>query len=318
MMMEEKLAISTGTSLDELAEYVGVFCSDIGSTLPRLPRLELGAVLAELGDDIGDYCSALVAPGAGLAYMSAASTSEGSVSYLTHLVFSGAGPTSLGDALDPAAIGVAACAVGLLGGLCLVKNAQLQSESVQQAAEWLEAESDLCSESFGPIESTDGGYGSEETITIFIIMADGTRGRREIRGLSPESRLKTLRARVERELDVPRYTAELCLRGAPFAEKDLFKSLQELCLEDGCELTCLVGRPREHECPLHGWQYIDPQGQVQGPFSLTEVHMWFTRQMLPPELPMRCDPHAVFRPLQDLFPSRHSVPFETNVKMFYR
>ena len=67
---------------------------------------------------------------------------------------------------------------------------------------------------------------------------------------------------------------------------------------------------KQRRCPAHGWQYIDPKNNVQGPFSLQEMSQWHRMGFFQQDLRMRCDPSDKFIPLKDLFPSG-SIPFES-------
>lgn len=70
------------------------------------------------------------------------------------------------------------------------------------------------------------------------------------------------------------------------------------------------GADKQRRCPAHGWQYVDPKNNVQGPFSLQEMSQWHRMGFFQQDLRMRCDPSDKFIPLKDLFPSG-SVPFES-------
>lgn len=59
--------------------------------------------------------------------------------------------------------------------------------------------------------------------------------------------------------------------------------------------------------PAEGWQYVDPKGNVQGPFALDQIREWFAAGFLKPTLNMRCNPQDPFVPLQELF--RDLPPF---------
>lgn len=52
------------------------------------------------------------------------------------------------------------------------------------------------------------------------------------------------------------------------------------------------------------WQYVDDEGQAQGPFSNEDMRVWFAVGWLRPDLLVRClsQKSAVFRPLKDLNP----------------
>lgn len=55
-------------------------------------------------------------------------------------------------------------------------------------------------------------------------------------------------------------------------------------------------------CPEDGWQYVDPQGRLQGPFPLEKMRLWHTHGFFYPDLQMRCDPRDRFLPFAELFP----------------
>lgn len=61
-------------------------------------------------------------------------------------------------------------------------------------------------------------------------------------------------------------------------------------------------------CPEQGWEYIDPAGKIQGPFSLLKMRMWHEHGYFFPQLPMRCSAEDTFAPFAQLFPG--SDPFK--------
>lgn len=63
-------------------------------------------------------------------------------------------------------------------------------------------------------------------------------------------------------------------------------------------------------CPATGWQYVDPKGNIQGPFTLLEMQLWNTMGYFRPDLLMRCDPGDHFVEFGQLFPPP-SIPFES-------
>ena len=66
------------------------------------------------------------------------------------------------------------------------------------------------------------------------------------------------------------------------------------------------------------WQYKDTAGQVQGPFSSTEMEGWFESGYLQPDLMLQTVPEAVYYPLsvlQTLSPAHHAKPFLTSQEM---
>lgn len=67
------------------------------------------------------------------------------------------------------------------------------------------------------------------------------------------------------------------------------------------------------QCPTNGWQYVDPKGQIQGPFTLLEMQQWYYMNYFRPELPMRCCPTDSFVEFSSLFP-HPSVPFQSYPK----
>jgi len=66
----------------------------------------------------------------------------------------------------------------------------------------------------------------------------------------------------------------------------------------------------KRNCPPTGWQYVDPKGNVQGPFTLLEMQLWNSMGYFRPDLPMRCDPTDPFVEFNKLFPPP-LVPFES-------
>eukprot|EP00405_Crypthecodinium_cohnii_P040957 CAMPEP_0206563546 /NCGR_PEP_ID=MMETSP0325_2-20121206/22914_1 /ASSEMBLY_ACC=CAM_ASM_000347 /TAXON_ID=2866 /ORGANISM="Crypthecodinium cohnii, Strain Seligo" /LENGTH=468 /DNA_ID=CAMNT_0054065979 /DNA_START=522 /DNA_END=1925 /DNA_ORIENTATION=- len=53
--------------------------------------------------------------------------------------------------------------------------------------------------------------------------------------------------------------------------------------------------------PSTGWQYVDPSGKIQGPFSLEKMKQWHAARYFSPTLPMRCDPADEFVPFAELW-----------------
>jgi len=69
------------------------------------------------------------------------------------------------------------------------------------------------------------------------------------------------------------------------------------------------GGPRSTN-PPQSWQYIDPKGNVQGPFGLVEMQHWNSKGYFPRDLLMRCSPTDRFVPLKELFPAP-LAPFQS-------
>lgn len=63
-------------------------------------------------------------------------------------------------------------------------------------------------------------------------------------------------------------------------------------------------------CPPNNWQYVDPKGNVQGPFTLLEMQLWNSMGYFRPDLPMRCDPNDQFVEFSKLFPPG-GIPFQS-------
>lgn len=61
-------------------------------------------------------------------------------------------------------------------------------------------------------------------------------------------------------------------------------------------------------CPTTGWEYMDPKGNKQGPFTLEQMQSWFNMGKLKSSLPLRCNPEDRFVPLGELWP-HPMVPF---------
>jgi len=66
-------------------------------------------------------------------------------------------------------------------------------------------------------------------------------------------------------------------------------------------------------CPSSGWQYVDPNGKIQGPFNLDKMVLWHQHGFFYPALPMRCDPSDSFAPFAELWPPG-IPPFTIQVK----
>merc|ERR1712039_719431 len=56
------------------------------------------------------------------------------------------------------------------------------------------------------------------------------------------------------------------------------------------------------KCPPTGWQYVDPKGNIQGPFTLLEMQLWNSMGYFRPDLKMRWDPADQFVEFNRLFP----------------
>lgn len=69
-----------------------------------------------------------------------------------------------------------------------------------------------------------------------------------------------------------------------------------------------IGHGDKQPCPSGGWQYRDPKGNVQGPFTLEQMQKWYAAGKIKSHLPMRCDPDDPFVPLGELFP-HPMIPF---------
>lgn len=68
------------------------------------------------------------------------------------------------------------------------------------------------------------------------------------------------------------------------------------------------GHGEKQPCPATGWEYMDPKGKKQGPFTLDQMQKWFSMGAFKADLPLRCDPSDRFTPLRELFP-HPMVPF---------
>ena len=69
------------------------------------------------------------------------------------------------------------------------------------------------------------------------------------------------------------------------------------------------GLPSQGSSQVIRWEYIDPQGEVQGPFANDEMDQWYKAGFFPPDLLLRCinQPASSFRPLSDI---SEGNPFE--------
>eukprot|EP00913_Durusdinium_trenchii_P010717 g10055.t1 len=65
-------------------------------------------------------------------------------------------------------------------------------------------------------------------------------------------------------------------------------------------------------CPDNGWQYIDPAGNIQGPFPIEKMRIWHRHNFFYADLPMRSDPVDAFLPFGQLFPAGEQ-PFHGRV-----
>ena len=69
---------------------------------------------------------------------------------------------------------------------------------------------------------------------------------------------------------------------------------------------------KEAPLPENGWQYVDPHGNIQGPFSLEKMRDWNTKGYFEQDLAMRFDPNGDFIEFRQLFPAG-TVPFVTSI-----
>lgn len=77
--------------------------------------------------------------------------------------------------------------------------------------------------------------------------------------------------------------------------------------------AAIQGHGEKLPCPTSGWQYVDPKGNVQGPFTLLEMQQWNTMGYFKPGLRMRCDPDDEFVKFAELFP-HPMIPFTSYPK----
>jgi len=62
--------------------------------------------------------------------------------------------------------------------------------------------------------------------------------------------------------------------------------------------------------PEEGWEYLDRENNVQGPFKVSEMRAWYTHGYFKPELRIRAGGIKEFTPLQDLYPEQSQLePF---------
>eukprot|EP00930_Biecheleria_cincta_P075221 TRINITY_DN62391_c0_g1_i1.p1 TRINITY_DN62391_c0_g1~~TRINITY_DN62391_c0_g1_i1.p1 ORF type:complete len:675 (-),score=71.09 TRINITY_DN62391_c0_g1_i1:56-2080(-) len=101
------------------------------------------------------------------------------------------------------------------------------------------------------------------------------------------------------------------LQGSPNSAKSLSASSPSSAVPEPrkISLSGLASAPKDI-CPEHGWEYLDPAGKVQGPFSLAEMYQWNTKGYFRADLPIRCEPNQRFVALALLFPAP-LVPFQS-------
>jgi len=63
-----------------------------------------------------------------------------------------------------------------------------------------------------------------------------------------------------------------------------------------------VSQCQKSACPSSGWEYVDPRGKTQGPFTLDQMATWQKHGFFFPTLAMRCDPADKFVPFTALWP----------------
>jgi len=63
------------------------------------------------------------------------------------------------------------------------------------------------------------------------------------------------------------------------------------------------------EAPSKGWEYLDPTGEVQGPFGVEDMRLWYVAGFLDRALPVRCFSSDPFLPLDQLYP-QGTEPFQ--------
>lgn len=62
----------------------------------------------------------------------------------------------------------------------------------------------------------------------------------------------------------------------------------------------------DEEC----WEYLDPKGKKQGPFTASRMAVWYEHGMLPQDLGVRFAPSMPFVPIRELF-KPPAVPFRS-------
>ncbi|CAK9028286.1 unnamed protein product [Durusdinium trenchii] len=73
----------------------------------------------------------------------------------------------------------------------------------------------------------------------------------------------------------------------------------------------VVNIPRERTVFIHH-RYIDPAGNIQGPFPIEKMRIWHRHNFFYADLPMRSDPVDAFLPFGQLFPAGEQ-PFHGRV-----
>lgn len=58
----------------------------------------------------------------------------------------------------------------------------------------------------------------------------------------------------------------------------------------------------ESVAPDHGWEYVDTNDKIQGPFTLKEMRQWNQYGYFRPELKIRAGPNDSFQPLKEMYP----------------
>eukprot|EP00397_Hematodinium_sp_SG-2012_P011410 GEMP01011548.1.p1 GENE.GEMP01011548.1~~GEMP01011548.1.p1 ORF type:complete len:749 (+),score=168.62 GEMP01011548.1:120-2366(+) len=100
---------------------------------------------------------------------------------------------------------------------------------------------------------------------------------------------------------------------AASGEKGAVTALTRAELQDKEALKAANRHQRHGErlpCPEAGWQYVDPRGNVQGPFKLAEMQQWNKLGYFRRDLMMRCIGSDEFVKLEQLFP-HPLIPFSS-------
>lgn len=141
----------------------------------------------------------------------------------------------------------------------------------------------------------------------------------QISDLLPRMPLEILVGRAEQALGWPSCTARLCSGEMLLKVQDMHQLLLSLGIEDGAELLCVRQPPWRMRCPEDGWQYKDPRGEVQGPFTLHEMRVgvegmgYFRKDLL-----IRCHDSHPFRTVAAVFPAALLLkPFQDDCVVLY-
>lgn len=177
-------------------------------------------------------------------------------------------------------------------------------------------------QAYRPPKGRDGGCSNSVAAMMRgeIPMERGRKGHRQervqpsVRGVAEEE--PRSRAQTVESTGSPRGHAAPSQLAATSSEKNHKPAPTAITMPSRDEDKDARG-PNRHQrhgeklpCPPAGWEYVDPKGNVQGPFQLVEMQQWHTLGYFRHDLMMRCAETDEFLKLEQLFP-HPLIPFRS-------